>query len=167
MGQVDIRRGQRSVGARSGDGHNTTAREAGLAPVGRHPRRGASAHRTRHGDHRTLRNGDHGGERLRPALSPASARAACGPHVPARPRWRQGSPAPGPATRAEMGQQGAIGMGSVAGAMPPAYFTVCCNEDIWQCCLRPCQRTWRYSGHSVPISQEQQGRPPPYNSHCF
>lgn len=29
-GQLDVRRGQRSVGARSGDGHNTTAREAGL-----------------------------------------------------------------------------------------------------------------------------------------
>lgn len=74
-------------------------------PWGRRPRRGASAHRTRH----ETGKGDHGGERLRPALSPASAHAACGPRAPARPRWRQGSPAPGPATRAEMGQQGVIG----------------------------------------------------------
>lgn len=71
-------------------------------PWGRRPRRGASAHRTRH----ETRKGDHGGERLQPALSPASARAACGPRAPAQPQWRPGSPAPGPAMRAEMGQQG-------------------------------------------------------------
>lgn len=35
------------------------------------------------------------------ALSLASARAACGRHAPARPRWQPGSPAPGPATKAQ------------------------------------------------------------------
>lgn len=35
------------------------------------------------------------------ALSLASARAACGRHAPAQPRWQPGSPAPGPATKAQ------------------------------------------------------------------